>query len=107
VSDEVEGNENEECTVSAARRILWISPLLLALGGCHLLGANACHAAQPYMNAKSVPPLKIPPGLDSPETSNALRIPALNEPAPPPRKGKQPCLDEPPPFKVRKAAPAS
>jgi uncharacterized lipoprotein len=107
VSDEVEGNENEGCGVSSARRILWISPLLLALGGCHLLRANACHAPQPYMNAKSVSPLKIPPGLDSPETSNALRIPALNEPAPPPRKGKQPCLDEAPPFKVRKAAPAT
>jgi uncharacterized lipoprotein len=93
--------------VSSARRILWISPLLLALGGCHLLGGNACHAPQPYMNAKSVPPLKTPPGLDSPETSNALRIPALNEPTPPSRKGKQPCLDEPPAFKGRKAAPAT
>jgi uncharacterized lipoprotein len=107
VSDEVEGIENEGCGVSSARRILWISPLLLALGGCHLLGANACHAPQPYMKATSVAPLKIPPGLDSPETSNALRIPALNEPAPPPRKGRQPCLDEPPPFKSRKAAPAT
>jgi uncharacterized lipoprotein len=93
--------------VSSARRILWISPLLLVLGGCHALGAGACHGSQPYMSAKSVPPLKIPPGLDSPETGNALRIPALNEPAPPPRKGKEPCLDEPPPFKVRKAPPAT
>jgi len=59
------------------------------------------------MNAKSVPPLKIPPGLDSPETGSALRIPALNEPATPPRKGRQPCLDAPPPFKVRQAAPAT
>jgi len=47
-----------------------------------------------------MPPLKIPSGLDAPDTTNALRLPPLNEPAPAPRKGKQPCLDEPPPFKV-------
>jgi len=29
----------------------------------------------------------------------------LNEPTPPARKGKDPCLDEPPAFKVRQAAP--
>ena len=107
VSDEVEGDESEGLRVRSARRLLWLAPLLLACGGCHVLGANACHAPQPYMNAKSVPPLKIPPGLDSPETGSALRIPALNEPAPPPRKGRQPCLDAPPPFKVRQAAPAA
>jgi hypothetical protein len=101
------GLKNEGGGVSSARRLLWLAPLLLAPGGCHVLGANACHAPQPYMNAKSVAPLKIPPGLDSPETSSALRIPSLNEPAPPPRKGRQPCLDEPPHFKVRTAAPAT
>ena len=80
---------------------MWLSLLLLPLGGCRALGANACHAPQPYASARSVAPLRIPPGLDSPDTSNALRIPTLNEPAPPPRKGREPCLDEPPPFKVR------
>jgi uncharacterized lipoprotein len=107
VSNEVERDDNEGLRVRAARRLLWLAPLLLALAGCHMLGASACHGAQPYMSAKSVAPLKIPPGLDSPETGNALRIPALNEPAPPPRKGRQPCLDEPPPFKARPAAPAT
>jgi len=38
--------------------------------------------------------------MDAPDTTNALRMPTLNEPPPPPRKGKEPCLDEPPPFKV-------
>ena len=85
--------------------IVWLAPLLLALSACHALRAKSCHGAQPYMGAKSVAPLKIPAGLDSPETGNALRIPALNEPAPPARKGKDPCLDEPPAFKVRQAAP--
>ncbi len=78
----------------------------LALAGCHsfrhLSSGGACHKKQPYMNAGSVPPLKIPAGLEMPDTTNALRIPDLKEPAPPPRKGKDPCLDEPPAFKVAK-----
>jgi len=85
------------------RAILWLLPLL-ALSGCKSLSAKSCHAPQPYQEAKSAPPLKIPAGLDSPETANTLRIPQLSEPPPPPRKGKDPCLDEPPPFKVRPAA---
>jgi hypothetical protein len=44
--------------------------------------------------------------MDAPDTTNALRLPALNEPAPPPRKGREPCLDEPPPFKVKQPAKA-
>jgi uncharacterized lipoprotein len=91
--------------MKSAGRILALAPLLLALSACHLLHGNACHGPQPYRGATSVAPLKIPAGLDAPETNNALRIPALNEPAPPARKGKDPCLDEPPAFKVRQAAP--
>ncbi len=79
----------------------------LALGGCRVIRSttNSCHKTQPYMSASSVAPLKIPPGLDAPDTTNALHVPDLKEPAPPPRKGKEPCLDEPPPFKVNKPAP--
>ena len=85
-----------------ARGITLLMLLPLA-AGCHVFrsaSAKACHSPQPYQQAKSVPPLKIPPGLDAPDTTNALRLPTLNEPAPPRRTGKQPCLDEPPPFKV-------
>jgi uncharacterized lipoprotein len=82
----------------------------LALAGCHPIRAlkakaNSCHSVQPYMASTSVPPLKIPAGLNAPDTTNALRIPDLKEPPPPPRHGKDPCLDEPPPFKVVKPAP--
>jgi len=83
--------------------------LLPLVGGCHMFRsatAKACHGSQPYQQAKSVPPLIIPSGMDAPDTNNALRLPALNEPAPPPRKGKEPCLDEPPPFKVKQSAKA-
>ena len=81
--------------------------MLPLIGGCHLFrgaSAKACHGPQSYQKAQSVPPLKMPPGLEAPDTTNALHLPALNEPAPPPRTGKQPCLDEPPPFKVTQPA---
>ena len=84
--------------------MVWLAPLLLALCACHALRAKSCHGPQAYMGAKSVAPLKTPAGLDAPETGSALRIPALNEPAPPARKGREPCLDEPPPFKARQPA---
>ena len=78
--------------------------MVLALAGCHVFRSaeNSCHKKQPYMGATSVAPLKIPSGLDVPDTTNALHIPDLKEPAPPPRKGKAPCLDEPPPFRIVK-----
>jgi uncharacterized lipoprotein len=87
-----------------AALLLLILPLI---GGCHLFrgaSAKACHGSQPYQKAQNVPPLKMPPGLEAPDTTNALRLPALNDPGPPPRTGKQPCLDEPPPFKVTQPA---
>ena len=78
--------------------------LLLPLaGGCHMFrgaSAKACHSPQPYQKATTVPPLQIPAGLDPPDTTNALKLPTLNESPPAARKGSQPCLDEPPPFKV-------
>jgi uncharacterized lipoprotein len=90
--------------MKAVRALLWLAPLMLMLAGCHPFRhfTYACHKKQSYMGAASVPPLKIPAGLDPPDTTNALRLPALNEPPPPPRTGQQPCLDQPPPFKVAK-----
>jgi uncharacterized lipoprotein len=78
---------------------------VVALAGCHPIRALksrelSCHTRQPYMAATSAAPLKIPAGLDTPDTTNALHIPPLNEPAPPLRKGKEPCLDEPPQFRA-------
>ncbi len=72
--------------MKSVRGIL-LAALLPALSACHVFGMNSCHRPQAYLGAHSVAPLKIPAGLDAPETNNALRIPALNEPAPPARKG--------------------
>jgi uncharacterized lipoprotein len=80
-----------------------LAALLLTQSGCRVVRAidkRECHEVQPYMKSTSVPPLKVPAGLDAPDTTNALKLPALNEPQPPPRGSKDPCLDEPPPFKV-------
>jgi uncharacterized lipoprotein len=77
------------------------------LTGCHALRnvGGSCHDVQPYMKAGSVAPLKIPAGLDVPDTATALHIPTLNAPDPPPRKKTDPCLDEPPSFKTPKQPP--
>jgi uncharacterized lipoprotein len=77
--------------------------ILAMLAGCHPFRSLAriggtCHDPKPYMGARTVPALQIPAGLQSADTSGALKIPPLNEPAPPARKSTDPCLDEPPPF---------
>ena len=94
--------------MKALRSLLWLGPLVLTAAGCHPFRhyTYACHKKQPYMQASSIPSLNVPSGMDAPDTTNALHLPQLNEPAPPARKGQEPCLDEPPAFKVPKAAPA-
>jgi len=79
---------------------LCLVALLATVSGCHALRSKSCNGKQAYMKSKSVPPLVVPSGLDAPDTTNALRLPALNEPPAPARHGDAPCLDEPPSFKV-------
>ena len=73
----------------------------VALAGCHhglkrVFAAKECNKPHSYDSARSIPPLRVPLGVDQPDTHAALRIPPLNEPAPPARKLTDPCLDEPP-----------
>ena len=88
----------------SASRVAFAAAMLLALGGCktihHITNGDNCNKPQPYMRATSIAPLAIPPGLDAPDSSHALDVPKLNEPAPPPRGAKDPCLDSPPSFNV-------
>jgi uncharacterized lipoprotein len=58
-----------------------------------------------YVGAKEMPPLKAPAGLESPDTRNALKVPALNTPERT-RGVDEACLDAPPPFTTVKAATA-
>jgi uncharacterized lipoprotein len=75
----------------------------LALGGCRAI-IGSCHDPQPYEQAQTAEPLEIPPGLKAPDTRNALAIPELKTPAPPPRKPGDACLDMPPKYAVETPA---
>jgi uncharacterized lipoprotein len=73
----------------------------IALGGCHYIRsiglAGSCHSPQEYQRAQQVAPIRVPPGLDNPNTQGALTIPDANSNIPP-RGPNQPCLEEPPKF---------
>ena len=66
--------------------------------------AELCREPEGYANAAEEPSLRVPPGLQAPDTRNALRIPDLNTPAPPQRTKEQGCLDQPPPYTVERPA---
>ena len=57
--------------------LLGVLAAVMGLTGCqHLRNiGGSCHDTKPYMKARSIAPLKIPPGLDTPDSSNALKIP--------------------------------
>lgn len=79
-----------------------LTALGMALSGCHSLHVltHSCdNDMYGYDKATSIPPLRVPEGLDPPDTKSALQVPVLNEPPPPPPRGsKESCLDEPPKF---------
>jgi hypothetical protein len=72
------------------------------LPGCKRLFASNCSKPQAYAQAQSLPPLRIPVGLDGPDTRAAMKIPDLSEPEAP-RGPKDPCLAEPPAFATASA----
>jgi uncharacterized lipoprotein len=77
----------------------WIAvPVLALAAGCGLLpnASSGCDKPQPYQSARETEPLKVPPGVDAPDTRGALRIPAVPAPKRPPEKGR--CLDHPPAY---------
>ena len=70
---------------------------LLLLPGCKSRGPTCNQNNKDYVGAPELPPLKAPPGLDPPDTRNALRVPPLDTPERP-RTKNEACLDIPPPF---------
>ena len=82
-------------------RVLMSIAATALLSGCHLFSKLTpdCHSIQEYERAQESPPLKVPSGLDSPNTQGALVIPPVG--AVPPRPGpKDACLDAPPRYKA-------
>jgi hypothetical protein len=69
-------------------------PVLAACGG----GSERVCADpdEPYLGARSTPPLRVPEGMTQPNRSEALAIP--DAPAQPSRAGRTACLDEPPSY---------
>ena len=83
------------------RNVLVLAAVGLALGGCHSLHrftASCTRDTDGYLKATSVPSIKVPVGIDAPDTRSTLQVPVLNEPEAPPRGPKDPCLDAPPKF---------
>jgi uncharacterized lipoprotein len=81
-------------------RILILVGVSALMSGCHLFGKlnPDCHSPQEYQHALSAAPLKVPAGLDSPNTTGALVIPAVTD-APPPPGPHDSCFDVPPRYK--------
>ena len=74
---------------------------VLALSGCfsrHRDRASSCRESTVVTEAKNLPALKVPPGLDTPDTRNAIKVPELAEPERA-RSPKEPCLSQPPSYK--------
>lgn len=86
-------------------RMLFQSRHLIVLGlsavalltGCR--STPACSRPTQYTEAQAreMPPLRIPAGLEAPDTRGALRIPELTEPEAPLPPGVR-CLEEPPRY---------
>lgn len=73
------------------------------LAGCKTPLESCSQTNKDYAGAQELPPLKAPPGLEPPNTRNALKVPPLSSPER--VRGKnEPCLDTPPPFSAPKAA---
>jgi uncharacterized lipoprotein len=92
-------------------RVLILIASAALMSGCHLFSKLTpdCHTPQEYQRAGQVPPLKVPPGLDSPNTKDALVIPTVDLALPSPGP-KDACLDVPPRYKpapTNKAASSS
>jgi uncharacterized lipoprotein len=102
-------NVSSEPRTLAVKRLLAVGFLIAVVcvtSGCNPFrrsSANTtCKEAEAYAQAQTIPSLKIPAGLESPDTRSALRVPDLSTPEPPPRMRAQGCLDEPPPYVIAK-----
>jgi uncharacterized lipoprotein len=88
--------------------VLILSVVLAAstLAGCKSGKKTLCRQSnKDYVGAKELPPLKAPPGLEAPDTRNALKVPELKTPERP-RGRDEACLDTPPPFATPTQKPA-
>jgi uncharacterized lipoprotein len=82
------------CALRQLRWLLLLSlPVLAACGGDDEI--TCVDRDEPYLSARSNPPLHVPDGMTQPNRSEALAIPAPKDTSSAGRKG---CLDEPPSY---------
>jgi uncharacterized lipoprotein len=81
-------------------RTLPIIAAAMLLCACHTFSRVVpdCRKPQEYQRAAQLAPLKVPAGLDTPNTQGALAIPTVELSAPPPGPNTA-CLDTPPRYK--------
>jgi uncharacterized lipoprotein len=88
--------------------VVFLSSLVAVsvLSGCGKRMVTCKQDNKDYVGAQELPPLKAPPGLEAPNTRNALKVPPLNTPERV-RGRDEPCLDVPPPYTSSSAKPAA
>jgi uncharacterized lipoprotein len=80
--------------------VLALVALLMLQGSCSIFRRNSANAKcrEPAVPAAAeYPALKVPAGLDAPDTRNAVKVPVLNEPEKA-RSKADPCLSQPPSY---------
>jgi len=75
------------------------------ISGCKSRMVSCKQDNKDYAGAREMPPLTAPPGLDAPNTRNALKVPPLSTPERI-RGRDEACLDTPPPFATPKSTDA-
>ena len=70
--------------------------VLAGCGGDKLTSADICDQPQEYQQARSIPSLRVPEGLDPPDRSGVLVIPDEDKAGQYP--DGRPCLDRPPDY---------
>ncbi len=76
---------------------------MLTLAGCGAFRVS-CNDTSTYAASQDLPPLKVPVGLEAPDTRSALKIPPLAEPERA-RADSEGCLESPPPYSTPRAEP--
>jgi hypothetical protein len=85
--------------MNAAARICIGGMVVMLLSSCSWIhrGSTACREPVIPANPQDAAPIKVAPGQDLPDTRNAVKVPALNEPEKP-RGKNDPCLSRPPSY---------
>jgi hypothetical protein len=76
--------------------LLLVAASLVSCSRLHLRKGAVCREPQVPISANNAP-LKVGPGLDLPDTRNAVKVPDLKEPEKP-RSKSDPCLSRPPAY---------